>query len=135
MITPRKAEINAIAAIIDSDEYESSEQMAYAVIKETAGLLSLRDTYGIAAGFEPGPGLAFGPYYDARSLQKALIEAQQAGLTARKARLTGVGHLRPVEVRSVLCECGHRVELHPKSSKCLVLPTCHCKAFTQAVKE
>jgi hypothetical protein len=134
-LSPRKAEIEAVTAILTSDEYDSEQDMAKALIKTIAQILSERDTYGVGIGFAnsnglPGYGLVVGPYYSRADAQTCMTEAQEAGMEVRGGRLCGTTSIRSPEARVGGCgECGHHKELHPKSYKCLVLPTCGCKGF------
>lgn len=134
-LTPRKAEVDAVAAILNADnseEFDNADDMARHVIKVVAQLLSERDSYGVHAYFEGEErgGLAIGPFYDRRDAAVCLKAAQEAGLRAGTAKLSGTASIRVAEtLGGVFCECGHRKELHPKSDRCKVLPTCDCKGF------
>ena len=111
--------------------------MAKDIIKAVAQVLSERDGYGLALGMDPDhPFLAMGKYYSMADAVKGATEAREAGLTARVARLSGIGSIKPAEVRNALCECGHSVDLHPKADRCRVVnPSCKCRGFVKVVKE
>jgi len=129
-ITPRKAEVEAVIALLESDDFDTSRAMAVQIVKQIADDLSRRDTKGVALSF-PGqpPGLALGPYYSTRDAQKALTGAREAGMDARICRLSGTGAIRPIAVLTSECgTCGHRVEMHPKV-ECYV-HKCECKELT-----
>jgi len=129
-ISPRKAEVDAVVALLESDQFDTSAGMAREIVKQVADDLSQRDTKGVALSF-PGqpPGLALGPYYSARDAQKALTDAREAGMEARVCRLSGTGAIRPIAVLTSECgTCGHRVEMHPKV-ECYV-HKCPCGALT-----
>ena len=134
MISPRKNEVALVVELLTSDEYTSEEDMAKAIIKAVADVLAKRTTIGLRIGFPQTPelpGLAVGPIFDRRTADKMLTEAREAGLEARKCRLSGVDYLTPSEPLERLCECGHTVDMHPKAGKCLVLPSDECKGFTK----
>ena len=136
-LTPRKTEIESVVAILnggrdtDCAEYDTAEDMAKAIIKTVAQVLSERNTFGVAIGFDDNlPGLAIGPYFSTADAQACITDAREAGMKARIARLCGTSSIRPTEARVGGCsECGHHRVLHPKSYKCLVLPTCGCLGF------
>jgi hypothetical protein len=143
-LTPRKAEIDAVAEILNADnseEFDNAEDMARHVIKVVAQFLSERDSYGVHAyfarrwaneGAEPY-GLSIGPFYDRRDAVKASQDAREAGMEARIGRLSGSASIKPPEtLQGVICECGHRKELHPKADRCKTLPTCPCRGFVNA---
>ena len=113
-LTPRKEEVAAVVALLESDQYDTSEGMARDIIKLVADILSLRTTRGVALGM-PGqtpPALALGPYYTLRDAKKAVSDAQEAGLQARMARLDGTGSIKAAQVIKRVCVCGHRTEMH-----------------------
>ena len=132
-LSPRKTEIEPVVAILTSDEYDSETDMAKALIKTVAQVLSERNTFGVAIGFDDNhPGLAIGPFFSTADAQTCITEAQEAGMKARIARLCGTTSIKPPDALVGGCgECGHRKALHPKSYKCLVLPTCGCLRFKE----
>src|SRR5450759_3032369 len=94
-LTPRKAEIEAVTAILTSDEYDSEQDMAKALIKTIAQILSERNTFGVAIGFADSlPGLVIGPLYSTADAQACITEAQEAGMEARMGRLCGTTSIR-----------------------------------------
>jgi hypothetical protein len=132
-LTPRKAEVDAVVAILIGDS-EDEYTMAKDIIKAVAQVLSERDTIGVRVGFWDGSaGLAIGPFYDKRDAEKCAKDARESGLYGITGRLSGTTSIKTAEtLGGVFCECGHRKELHPKSDRCKVLPTCDCKGFTNA---
>jgi hypothetical protein len=132
-LTPRKTEIESVTAMFTSDDYDTAEDMAKALIKTVAQLLSERNAFGVAIGFaDSWPGLAIGPFYSTADAQACVSDALQAGMEARIARLCGTSSIKSPETRVGGCgECGHDKALHPKSYKCLVLPTCGCLRFKE----
>ena len=129
MISPRKEEVAAVVALLESDEFDTSEGMARDIIKLVADILSLRTTRGVALGM-PGqtpPAMAMGPYYTLRDAKKAVTDAQEAGLQARMARLDGTGSIKAAQVLKKACACGHRIEAHAWITCTIV--NCDCKGF------
>jgi len=127
-ISPRRDEVNAVVALLTSDDYDTSEAMAKDVVKLVADLLSKRDTLGVALNFAGNPpGLAIGPFYSKRDAEKTATDAREAGMEARINRLSGTGAIRPVAVlTAAFCgTCNHRVEMHP-NVECYV-HKCDCK--------
>ena len=113
-ITPRKDEVAAVVALLESDQFDTSTSMASAIVKLVADILSLRTTRGVALGM-PGserPALALGPYYTLRDAKRAVTDAQEAGLQARMARLDGTGSIKAAQALKQVCVCGHRTEMH-----------------------
>ena len=53
-LTPRKAEIAGVVALLESDEFDTSTGMAAAIIKLVADALSQRTTFGVAVGMPGG---------------------------------------------------------------------------------
>ena len=130
MISPRKAEVDAVVALLESDQFDTSTGMARELIKQVAGDLSRRDTLGVALSFAGNPpGLALGPFYSKRDAEKCAQDAREAGMVARINRLSGTGAMRPIAVLTSECgTCGHRVEMHPKV-ECYV-HKCECRELT-----
>ncbi len=63
-ITPRRDEVQAIVAILESDEYDSAEVMARALIKEVSELLNMRDWVALTHRFggQRRLGINWGPF-------------------------------------------------------------------------
>jgi hypothetical protein len=142
-LNPRKNEYEAVIALMESEDYETADLLAKAIVIAVAEELSHRDTTGIAVRFpgEKGPYLAVGPFYHKADVENWRQEAQEAGLETRTARLSSPDCLRPPEaVRSGFCECGHQREQHVVYGKkgketaprdCGVCDKGVCKNFTQ----
>ena len=112
-IQPRKAEVAGVVALLESDEFDTSTGMASAIIKLVADVLSQRTTHGVAVGM-PGckPALAIGPCYSVRDARSIAKDAQEAGMEARIARLSGTGSIKAAQALRAFCVCGHRTEVH-----------------------
>lgn len=75
MITPRKAEVAGVVALLESDQFDTPEQMAGQIIKLVADVLSQRTTHGVAVGMPGGkPALAIGPLYSVRDARRTNSE-------------------------------------------------------------
>ena len=112
-ITPRKDEVEGVVSLLESDEFDDAGEMAKAIIKLVADVLSQRTTHGVAVGM-PGckPALAVGPFYTVRDARKCVSDAQEAGMEARTHRLSGAGSIRAAQALRAVCVCGHRTESH-----------------------
>ena len=113
-ISPRKAEVDAVVTLLESDQFDTSTGMARELIKLVADMLSERDTLGVRLTFpdHSSPGLAVGPFYDKRSAQACLKDAQEVGMDALLARLSGTGSIRAAQALKRACVCGHKTEMH-----------------------
>ncbi|OKI45088.1 hypothetical protein [Micromonospora sp. CB01531] len=71
-ITPRKEEVAAVVAVLESDQYDSAQAMAKAVIKEVAELLDMRDWVALTHRFGDNGqlGLNWGPFGSAIEAQR-----------------------------------------------------------------
>ena len=126
-ITPRKDEVAGVVALLESDQFDTSTGMAAAIIKLVADVLSQRTTHGVAVGM-PGckPALAVGPFYTVRDARKCVSDAQEAGMEARIARLSGTGSIKAAQVLRTVCVCGHRVESHVFTT--CTIAACGCQS-------
>jgi hypothetical protein len=126
-ISPRKAEVDAVVTLLTSDDYDTSEAMAKDIIKQVAGDLSKRTTFGVAVGFagDNHPGLAIGAFYSVRDANKTAKDAREAGMEARVARLSGTGSIRAAQALKQVCVCGHKTEMHVMTT-CAVAK-CDCQ--------
>src|SRR5690606_10321001 len=77
-ITPRREEVEAIRAILESQDYDTSAQMAKAVIKASADALAMRDWFALGHRFrEDQPPIAWAPFASGNEAWKV---AQKIGL-------------------------------------------------------
>lgn len=120
-LSTRKNEVDAVINLLESDEFDSAEALAKAIIVTVAEELSHRDNMqGVAAKFpnEDGFVLAVGPFYHKADIDSWCEEAQEAGLETRVAPLSSPDCLKPAEaVKSGFCECGHKQEQHVRYGK------------------
>jgi hypothetical protein len=132
-VIPRKHEIEAVAAILTSGDFDSEQEMAKAIIKLVADDLSKRVTTGVSVGF-PGqrPGLAIGPFYDLKSARRCLTDAGEAGLVGHLARLSGSASIAAVEAAKRKCaNCGHFTELHVFGTCAVTKCDCEGVAYSE----
>ncbi|MDG4783287.1 hypothetical protein O7614_26875 [Micromonospora sp. WMMD961] len=93
-ITPRKDEVQRLVSILTSDDYDNPEQMAKALLKESADILWMRDWYALGSKLsEDSPHwLPFGPF---ASESEALQTFKKVGFggAARTVKLYSPGRL------------------------------------------
>lgn len=93
-ITPRRDEVETIKTILESEDYDTPEAMAKAVIAATADLLELRDWQALTLVNSDGTRwLSFGPVPSAKEAEKlarTLAIGGRFGITT----LYSVGHMR-----------------------------------------
>lgn len=113
-ISPRANEVQAVVKIMESQDYDTAEQMAAAIVRAVAAELAKRDSLGVAAGFPgEGPVLAVGPFYDSRDVQKYVESAQECGLETRVRRLGSPLPIAPSEAPKSRCSaCPHEPAFH-----------------------
>lgn len=67
-LSPRKSEIEAALAVLESDQYETAEQMAKALVATVGTEVAKRDGYFVTAGDAP---FCYGPYWTESAARKA----------------------------------------------------------------
>lgn len=114
MISPRRNEVEAVAEILESSEFDDKDKMASAIVKVVAAELAKRDALGVAAGFPgEGPVLAVGPFYNAKDVEKYVESAQECGLETRVRRLGSPLPIEPAEPPKSPCAgCTHEPVFH-----------------------
>ncbi|MDH6462090.1 hypothetical protein M2302_002265 [Micromonospora sp. A200] len=136
-ITPRKDEVAAVVAILESDQYNSADAMAKAVIKEVAELLDMRDWVALTHRFGDGQlGINWGPF---ASESEALKLAGKVGINGKfgtvKLHSPGlllantVGAKRPTKDFCTDIRCMHAAWVHSavgNSRGACVLESCPC---------
>ncbi|MGI5530184.1 hypothetical protein ACQEVX_23200 [Streptomyces syringium] len=138
-LTPRREEIDAVKALLESPDFDSADQMAKAVIKEVAGILQMRDWVALVHTWKDGHrGLNFAPFGN---------EAE-AKAFASKMAVGGTGHLVKLYSPGVMLanvggkkgwkgycfhpECGHAPATHSAATAArgaCQIPTCPCDGF------
>lgn len=113
-LTPRREEIAAVAAVLDSDEYETVQEMARAAIKALAVELGKRDWYVMPWSLPgEGGGINYGPFATAAELRRFAGTLPSGGHRA----VLVLGPDRPrgtddAEVHAGTCRCGHGQHNH-----------------------
>ena len=111
-ITPRKAEVEAIATVLEDPSHESPEAMARAVLAEAARLVLERDLYVVYA--DAFPGVGWGPYFTETQAKRAWLS--DVGPHAGHGRGGGIVPVHPFpepdpdlrETPRDKCACGHQ---------------------------
>ncbi|MFE4451462.1 hypothetical protein [Streptomyces sp. NPDC056796] len=92
-ITPRAHEVRRIVDLLEDPTFDSSEQMAKALMKEMADILQMRDMFAMTHTWADGhKGLNFGPFGSA-------AEAEAFG---KKMAFGGVGRVVPLTSSGVM---------------------------------
>jgi hypothetical protein len=79
-ITPRKAEVQQIVSLLESDGYENAEALAKDVLKEAAAIFAGREWHAYAWRTGPGaPVLAWGPLSSPTEVKKFAEKAALGG--------------------------------------------------------
>lgn len=115
--TPRGPEVKRVVAVLESEEFETPEAMAKAVIKEVVDLLSFRDTYAGTLRLKDGEhGLNFGPFYsagDVKSYVSSLAVGGTFGVAPLHAPAPIKANIEGLDDTSPWClECGHPAYAH-----------------------
>ena len=134
-LTPRKDELAAVAALLESSDYATVEAMARDLIKTVSVLLAQRSSFGVYTELE-GPvraGFSMGPYWTKGDAEKALERAATAGMRGFVAALHSVDTVRPaMDHTAKVCACGHRPEMHVGKYGCAVY-RCPCSVFEAGI--
>lgn len=136
-LSPRRDEVQSIVALLESEDFESADELAKAILKEVAALLSKRDAYGVAIGLpSDGPQLCHGPYYSILDAKRIVREVEARGLVAFIAPLLGAGNALREEEEShgKRCTCGHPKELHGMSITPRAVTTLGCCVYKRREK-
>lgn len=141
-LTRRRDEIARMVAILDSDDYDTSEAMAWALLNEAVEIVTNRDLYAVVPQGAP---CGFGPY--ATDTEATRAWDKQVGPVAGQ----NGGYLLPIRpfppepvVEGGGCrECGHPEWLHVankngKPTDCAFgysrsnkKGSCSCRSFTR----
>lgn len=136
-ISPRKNEIDAAITVLQSEEYETPEQMARALVKSISAELSKRDAFGVGIGLRTDNlRLAHGPYYTQLEAKRVVREAEARGLVAFIAPLLGASNAlrEEEEAMNKRCVCGHPPQLHGSAIKPKAVTTIGCGVYKHNVK-
>lgn len=137
-LTPRKEEVDAVKAILESDQYTTADQMAKALIKEVADELDMRDWYALTHRWRDGQrGINWGPFASPIEAlrtaeyigegQFATVKLYSPGILVAnaKGRKNTAGYCRHEH-------CGHAPFLHLTAGsgrRACGLSTCECDGF------
>lgn len=138
LITPRAEEVQLIVDILESGEFDSPQQMAKALLKQAADILSYRDWFALTHRYGAGQlGLNWAPFASHSEAARAAEKIAIGGLFST-VKLHSSGALlanATSSKRKGWCQtegCGHADWLHlqDRSSrgKC-GLETCPCTHF------
>lgn len=121
-ITPRKSEIEQVAALVDSGDYDDAHQLASACIKTVAELVQARDgKEGVGLSMVMLQGAPIGPFYTEAEAERWATRAKtELGLEGRVLRLwtpTTYTLADKHDIRAARCGCGHPKEMHLERKK------------------
>lgn len=133
-ITPRREEVKTVVEILESDQYDSADAMAKALIKTVADALWMRDWYVLGSKFrtEDNFWLPYGPF-SSESEAASVYKKTAIGGIAKTVKIYSPGRLiAMVEGKkgwSGYCaECGCDPAMHLQEGsargKCASCPTC-----------
>lgn len=144
MITPRGSEIATIVKLLESEEYETAEDLAKEILKTAHSLFQERDWY-IWINREATLTLLYGPFAQRREAEKCAERAGIGGENYTTKLLSPAAMDRRAEKYdakrgAVLCSCGHDKGLHehPKTAgRCMYgsftnqkwYSECDCKRY------
>lgn len=135
--TPRGEEVAAVVELLESPEFDSSYDMASAIVKRLSWVLSMRDGHAVVSGNR----LLFAPYYDEAEATKVaalvgdgkVVTAWSPGtVLAKYDSTTGVKW-------TGFCTCSHPKAMHlsegSSRGKCgyTYSDECECRKFDEAV--
>lgn len=107
---PRASEVSAAVAVLDSEDYDTVQDMAKALVKVVAGELLKRETFVLVPNGTP---FGYGPLFSAKDAEKAWRTEIGASYSAGAALVRVFPWSPPeIEKRGGVCACGHRVENH-----------------------
>ena len=136
-ISPRRNEVEAVVAILESGDFESSAEMSKAIIKAIADELAKRDGYGVAIGLRTDDlRIAHGPMYSILDAKRTVREAEARGLRAFIAPLLGAANALPEEVVAThkRCTCKHPQALHGAAMKPKAMTSLGCGVYHPRTK-
>lgn len=137
-MVPRKAEIESLVALLEGGEYETSTDLAKALLKESARLFSERDAYGVAIGLKTDDlRIPHGPFHGKSEAEKVAREARNRGLVAFVAPLVAPSRALSDEEVVTSCQCRHVKSQHAPKWGCCVTnrqtkEVCPCAVFNPA---
>ena len=146
-IAPKKYEVEEIAALMESDEFDNATQAARKVIATAFALMTERTWYAIASRLDGGPGGAvsfYGFFATEGAALKALEKNSLAlfgkasvveitGLTVREDQIQA----HEDKLTKDCAQCGHTEPGHdwPRSRRGCVILGCTCKNYTRPMPD
>ena len=126
MISPRKTEIEAVAKILDSDEYADARAMSRAIVAAVAAALLERELYAVQAVGEP---IAWGPFWTPNEAERTWPKVSHG----KPGRIVIVKPWQDRGAEATGCKCGHQKAQHVasktgKAQDC-ALPSCKCPTY------
>ena len=128
--SPRGNETKAVLDLLESDEFDSAEKMAKAIVSAVAGQLAQRRTFIIVP---KGAAFGYGPYWSEADAGKAWREEIGSSFSGTAA-LLGANPWAPKDEIVPGCACSHQKEQHVlrgknnTPSECSV---CECRSYTK----
>jgi len=137
-LTPRAPEVKAIVEILQSDDYETPEAMAKAVIKEVAEILAMRETWYALVIKGGAKAVNFGPYASDAEVKQVAAKVAGAAPEFHIARMGGSGLLaarlegyNKRKWTNFCATCTHAKDLHltDGNSRARCALECSCQAY------
>jgi hypothetical protein len=94
-LTPRKEEIKEVVATLESDQFDSADAMAKALIKQVADILWMRDWYVLGTKFSEDSTfwLPYGPFASESEAESVFKKYGAGGKYARTVKIYSPGRL------------------------------------------
>lgn len=141
-ITRSKDELRRLTEILESEDYDTDDQMAYALLKEAAAILTERHLFVVWSRRYPEVG--WGPYYTEGQAKEAWLGSigpalgQEGGGIIPIAPWDVTPLVSGIELPTDRCACGHARWRHTTEGKRLYCgpsakrtkEPCHCGGFT-----
>lgn len=120
MITARKAELDAVEAILSSEDYETPRDMAKALINAVVDALADRPSHVVGIGLRTDNlYVPAGPFWSLTDAKRVAKEAEARGLkyALREVWPASQAIIETESNDRGICTCGHRKELHTRNVK------------------
>lgn len=136
--TRRKDEVERITALLESDDFDSAEQLAGAILQEAVDIIGGRHSWVLWSRLYPEVG--WGPYWTEGQAVKAWTDSVGPALGAKGGGVIPVApwseavYESGLETPTDVCICGHARWKHTTEGKRLYCGNrkdgCHCAGFT-----
>lgn len=108
-ITRRRDELAVIVGHLESDEYETAEDLAYAVLQASAEIIAGRELFAVVS--REYPDVAWGPYYTHTEAQEGWSNAIGHAIGGKGGFIIPLRPWRPSPETEAsthqVCQCGH----------------------------